>query len=193
MNFKNFLRIALLSVIAGCQAEPPREALVEGKELLTNPNGPDIGVDPNRLQQSIRVIAGATVSQAEVDEGCAAATTGRTLIRFDVKTPNHGPADLVFGHVSCRSTLTSPQCTNVDCSSNPDCCCDGHSTCTASGNPSLGAGFHFSCAHRHIHFESFAEYRLLNAAGEVAATGHKQSFCLMDIEAIGSSGSCAAA
>src|SRR5205823_3230558 len=120
--------------------------------------------------------------RARGGEGCARATTGRTLIRFDVKTPNFGPADLFFGHVSCVSTDPSAQCRNIDCFTNPDCCCNGHSACTASGDPNAGAGFEFSCAHRHIHFDSFAEYRLLNARGEVAATGHKQSFCLEDLE-----------
>jgi subtilisin-like proprotein convertase family protein len=170
-------------LLSACSGEIDTQTpTAESSKGLTNPSGPDIAVDATRLRQSIRVVANATVTQAEVEEGCARATTGRTLIRFDVKTPNFGPGDLFFGHVSCVSNDPSPQCQNVDCFTAPDCCCDGHSTCTASGDPGAGPGFEFSCAHRHIHFDSFAQYRLLNSRGEVAATGHKQSFCLEDLE-----------
>jgi len=170
----------LLVALPACSGQidsKPGETGEVGKGL-TDPHGADIAIDQQRLRQSISVVANATVSTAEVQEGCAQSTTGRTLIRFDVKTPNFGPADLVFGHVTCKSTDTTPACLNVDCSVNPDCCCNGHNTCTASAHPSLRGGFECSCAYRHIHFERLAQYRLLNSRGEVAATGHKQSFCL---------------
>ncbi len=162
------------------------------EQAILDPNGPDITVDEARLRASIRVVTNADVTEAEVEEGCAGGTHGRTLVRFEVKTPNNGPGDLNFGAVSCKSTSTQPECQNVDCSLNSACCCNGASTCTASSNPSAGKFFEYACAHRHIHFKSFADYRLLNAQGSVAATGHKQSFCLMDLAAANGDGSCPA-
>ncbi len=40
--------------------------------------------------------------------------------------------------------------------------------------------FEFSACHGHHHFNTYAEYELLDADGGVAARGHKQAFCLMD-------------
>ena len=40
--------------------------------------------------------------------------------------------------------------------------------------------FHFSECHGHYHFDSYAEYDLLDGEGTVVAEGHKQAFCLMD-------------
>jgi hypothetical protein len=40
----------------------------------------------------------------------------------------------------------------------------------------------FGECHDHFHFDQYASYRLLTPDGEVAATGHKQAFCLMDLE-----------
>ncbi|WP_373048962.1 MXAN_6577-like cysteine-rich protein [Vulgatibacter sp.] len=49
-----------------------------------------------------------------------------------------------------------------------------------SGNPHLV----FSQCHGHYHFEDYASYRLLDMQGNVAAVGHKQAFCLMDINRV---------
>ena len=46
-----------------------------------------------------------------------------------------------------------------------------------AGNPNLV----WSPCHGHYHFEDYAAYRLLDLSGNVVATGHKQAFCLMDI------------
>jgi len=46
-----------------------------------------------------------------------------------------------------------------------------------AGNPNLV----WSPCHGHYHFEDYAEYRLVDMEGNVVATGHKQAFCLMDI------------
>jgi hypothetical protein len=42
--------------------------------------------------------------------------------------------------------------------------------------------FEFHPCHGHYHFLGFARYRLLDAAGQEAATGRKVSFCLLDSE-----------
>jgi hypothetical protein len=42
--------------------------------------------------------------------------------------------------------------------------------------------FSFSDCHGHYHFDQYADYRLLAADGTVVARGHKQAFCLIDLE-----------
>ena len=50
------------------------------------------------------------------------------------------------------------------------------------GNPDDNPeNFEFGACHGHFHFISFANYRLLAEDGTVAATGHKQSFALIDL------------
>jgi len=46
-------------------------------------------------------------------------------------------------------------------------------------NPEL---FEYGKCHAHFHFLDFANYRILSDKGEVVATGHKQSFALIDFE-----------
>lgn len=47
-----------------------------------------------------------------------------------------------------------------------------------SNHPDL---FHYSDCHEHYHFDNYAAYELLDETG-VVATGHKQAFCLIDLE-----------
>jgi len=47
----------------------------------------------------------------------------------------------------------------------------------ASNAPDL---FHYSECHNHYHFTEYAAYTLLDSTGALAATGHKQAFCLLD-------------
>jgi hypothetical protein len=51
------------------------------------------------------------------------------------------------------------------------------------GDPTSSACFYFSQCHQHYHFQQFANYTLYQADGvTVAALGHKQAFCLEDVE-----------
>ena len=51
------------------------------------------------------------------------------------------------------------------------------------GSPAAGVCFEFSQCHQHYHFRGFARYTLYQFDGKtVAATGHKQSFCLEDVQ-----------
>lgn len=42
--------------------------------------------------------------------------------------------------------------------------------------------FEYSSCHDHYHFRGYAEFRLVDAAGDDVAVGHKQAFCLLDSE-----------
>jgi hypothetical protein len=42
--------------------------------------------------------------------------------------------------------------------------------------------FHFSDCHQHYHFDGYAVYDLLDPTGNVVAEGHKQAFCLIDLD-----------
>jgi hypothetical protein len=51
------------------------------------------------------------------------------------------------------------------------------------GSPQTSACFQFSACHQHYHFAGFSRYVLYEADGmTLAAQGHKQSFCLEDVE-----------
>jgi hypothetical protein len=53
------------------------------------------------------------------------------------------------------------------------------------GDPTQNACFVFSACHLHYHFKGVAQYTLYQADGvTVAAVGHKQGFCLEDIDPI---------
>jgi hypothetical protein len=50
------------------------------------------------------------------------------------------------------------------------------------GNPAGNPLFEFSPCHQHFHYNGYASYRLLKQDMTVAALGHKQSFCLYDLD-----------
>jgi hypothetical protein len=51
------------------------------------------------------------------------------------------------------------------------------------GDPrASGGSFTWSACHQHYHFNGYANYRLLGNGGQVVATGHKQAFCLLDLD-----------
>jgi hypothetical protein len=50
------------------------------------------------------------------------------------------------------------------------------------GDPSGNPDFVFSECHAHFHFSDYADYRLLDLQGNLVARGHKQAFCLIDLE-----------
>lgn len=49
--------------------------------------------------------------------------------------------------------------------------------------------FEFSACHNHYHFNSYAAYELRRTDGTVAARGHKQAFCLLDLDRYSTTGS----
>ena len=100
------------------------------------------------------------VPLADVVEGCAGGTSGRSLVRFTLSSINEGDADVVLGNPGCPA----------DCEANPGPTC---------------ANELFECSpvdgHNHAHFSQYALYEVLPAAdAPPAAVGHKQGFCIMD-------------
>ena len=106
----------------------------------------------------VNIAESDTVNPGDVVEGCAGAQTGRRLLHFSLRTRNLGPDDLIMG---------DPACPN--CSRNPGAVC---------GNPLYVC----SEAHGHPHFEGFSRADLIDATGQVVVSGHKQGFCLLDLD-----------
>ncbi len=50
------------------------------------------------------------------------------------------------------------------------------------GNPASNPNFIYALCHQHYHFTDFADYQLVNSAGEPVAIGLKAGFCLLDSE-----------
>jgi hypothetical protein len=50
------------------------------------------------------------------------------------------------------------------------------------GDPRAGGPFVYSACHQHYHFIGYANYRLIGGGGQTVATGHKQAFCLLDLD-----------
>jgi len=51
----------------------------------------------------------------------------------------------------------------------------------------MNPNFEYSTCHMHYHFRGYADYTLLNPDGSIAAHGHKQSFCVEDLERVDTS------
>jgi CDP-diacylglycerol--glycerol-3-phosphate 3-phosphatidyltransferase len=106
----------------------------------------------------VQVEFDATVAAGDVAEGCAAATTGRDLVRLSLITRNDGPGVVDIGDTMCPSCLTHP---NEVCG-NPDFIC----------SPAGG--------HNHPHYQNFLHYEIVDPSDGVVATGGKRSFCLAE-------------
>lgn len=58
------------------------------------------------------------------------------------------------------------------------------------GPPEDNALFELSPCHGHYHFTGYADYRLLDLEGDEVGAGHKQAFCLIDLDCpVGTAGS----
>ncbi len=123
---------------------------------------------------NVTIRTNETVGEADVAEGCAAATTKRTLIGFDHYAWNDGPANLTLGDPGCPDCSTPP----------PPICTNPLFECSLAGG------------HGHAHLKNFSSYTVTKKGSPtVILRGHKEGFCLVDsfcnpgIQP-GSSGSC---
>jgi len=106
----------------------------------------------------VQVEFGATVAAGDVAEGCAAATTGRDLVRLSLTTRNDGPGTEELGDPMCPVCATHPD----EVCGNPDFIC----------SPAGG--------HNHPHYQNFLRYEIVDTSGASAAVGGKRSFCLAE-------------
>jgi hypothetical protein len=121
----------------------------------------DIAADEEVLAASAHVVTEEFAeSSCELFEECIDAPGRRRLLKFSLRTPNEGEGDLFLGRTPCAEGDADPSCATV-----PE------------------ELYVYSACHDHYHFTTYASYRLLGADGSVVATGHKQAFCLMDLEA----------
>lgn len=108
---------------------------------------PDLTIDAEQIVKSVSIeVVDFPPDACEILEGCVGGSGKRTLMRFDLRTPNIGLGDLELG------------------------------------NPTGNDLFQYSQCHDHYHFQSYADYALLDQNGDTAATGHKQAFCLEDVQ-----------
>jgi hypothetical protein len=103
--------------------------------------------------------------------------------------------DLVIWGPAVSPTVITRTFTNTDCEVVEGCETPGthrllsFSTETRNigagdlimGDPATNSLFYWATCHQHYHFESFAEYNLLDLSNNIVATGHKVGFCLEDV------------
>jgi hypothetical protein len=121
-----------------------------------DPGLPDLTVSAGNFELELDT----NVPPGDVAEGCASATNGVDLLRFDATTHNVGPADLSIGDPMCPSCSQFPGATCA----NPDFHC----------SPANG--------HGHAHFTNYARYELFHPDDLVnrLRVGGKFGFCLED-------------
>lgn len=108
---------------------------------------------------NITIRENQTVASEDVAEGCAGATSRRTLLAFDHYVWNDGPVALNMGAPGCPDCSISPA---PPCS-NPIFQC------------SLAGG------HNHGHITDFSSYTVTKRGSpDVVVRGHKEGFCLQD-------------
>jgi len=105
--------------------------------------------------------------------------------------------DLTVDEDALDVTMTERVIANDDCTVVEECVGGPGSRLLLSFNtrtPNLGPGdlhlgapddnplFVFSPCHGHHHFEGYASYELLDLEGNALAAGHKQAFCLLDLD-----------
>jgi hypothetical protein len=106
----------------------------------------------------LQIERNASVDPGDVAEGCAGGPTGRTLLRFGLRTRNVGAGDLVLGDPGCPP-----------CAENP-------------GAPCANPLYVCAPAHQHAHFQGYATAELVRPDGTVASIGRKIGFCVLDLE-----------
>ena len=106
----------------------------------------------------LRIERDASVDPGDVAEGCAGGPSGRTLLRFGLRTRNVGEGDLVLGDPGCPV-----------CAEHPGAAC---------ANPL------YVCApaHKHAHFQGYANAEVVRPDGVVVSIGRKIGFCVLDLE-----------
>jgi hypothetical protein len=164
-------------------------SMLEVDASLDDPDGDDAQAD-----------ASPNVGEAAVESDDSGVPTGPGVCGFTACAPGAPCPDLVVDQDDLRASIVIATRTfaPTDCAVVEGCITQTGTrrllrfdTATANigtgdlvlGAPTAGVCFQFSQCHQHYHFLNFSQYTLYQADGTtVAATGHKQSFCLEDVE-----------
>jgi hypothetical protein len=141
-------------------ARAAKPALVIALALLGLSSAASAQLLPDLVPEvsDVQVEFSATVAAGDVAEGCAAARTGRDLVRLSLTTRNDGPGAETLGNPMCPICETHPG----DVCGNPDFIC----------SPAGG--------HNHAHYRNFLRYEIVDPNQVIAAVGGKRSFCLAE-------------
>ena len=144
--------------------------------------------------------AGPDVVEAAATEDEASGPGGPAVCGFSACAPGAPCPDLIIDQDDLRKSIVIGTRTfaPTDCAVVEGCIAQTGTrrllrfdTATANvgtgdlvvGSPMAGVCFEFSQCHQHYHFLGFSQYTLYQPDGTtVAAMGHKQSFCLDDVE-----------
>ncbi|HVG94218.1 MAG TPA: lysyl oxidase family protein [Planctomycetota bacterium] len=117
----------------------------------SDPTGADLGIDADRLEDSVLYTEETFPPEhCAVVEGAVEAPGTRRLLRFDTVIVNHGDVHVRFGD----PVDPLPPLEAVD--------------------------FEWSPCHGHFHLSNWSDYHLEDDLGVIVAQGHKQAFCLRD-------------
>lgn len=130
--------------------------------IYANSGLPDLAIDPQSpkdydvVDRTFSLTLGQPGS-CEIEEGTVFAEGTRRLLRFSVAIMNR-----VASFDVANSTF------------DPE-------TWTWSWTGPYAQFIAYEPCHYHFHFDAFAGYQLFNAKGVPVLTGHKRSFCIMDV------------
>jgi hypothetical protein len=124
-TFRQFGAAAILCglCVAGCGSDASRNPVAadtrlanftKGRTLLAEPGAvllPDLTIDAQQLKASMLMKRQVfTASDCAIVEQCVSGTGRRSLLRFDVVTPNIGPVDLTLGNPANSSLFQYSAC-----------------------------------------------------------------------------------
>lgn len=162
------LAVAALSVGA-CTSNPPAtDAGVDG-------GGSDMGaVDGGTADTGVGTDTGVGMPDLTVDEGYLGSNLQFARMYFPP-----GSCEIAEGCVAAAGWRTLLMFTTYTPNiGTADMVLGANQQPDGGTNPN----FEYSMCHMHYHFRGYADYSLRNADGSVAAQGHKQSFCVEDLE-----------
>lgn len=203
--------LAWLSVlaVAACgtgEAGSPNHAGGDGGTVfdasLRGPNEPQPSVDGSGASNAPSGRGDARTGALDASAPDTGLTTGPQSCGFSPCAPGQPCPDLVADQNQLVGTLVQDTRTfaPTDCAIAEGCITTpgtrkllrfdtatqnvGNAELTI-GDPTRNACFVYSDCHQHFHFRGVAQYTLYEADGKtVAAVGHKQGFCLEDVEPI---------
>jgi hypothetical protein len=198
-----------LAIGCGQTADPPPPESTQKSAAPRDKSAPTTDASPPVVDASVddsagmdaEPEAGADVDEAGDDaEADAGGPSGPAVCGFTPCAPGAPCADLIIDEDDLRASTVIDTRTfaPTDCAVVEGCITQTGTrrllrfdTATANigtgdlvvGSPTAGVCFEFSQCHQHYHFLGFSQYTLYQSDGTtVAATGHKQSFCLEDVE-----------